>query len=158
MAIVKYRLVDKYKRVCIDNALEETVTYFLEDRKRRGTDISRDKVYRIDNDLEPEEWKYCKAEEYLDTNPLLSEEEKIKAVQTETVTKSKRSSNKGTGKKRNKITKEMIFKIREETGEFFSNPLKKGKVLVYRRLAAELHLGVETVSKIARGNIYAEVK
>ena len=61
----------------------------------------------------------------------------------------------GTG---GKVTYGMVRRIREETEQFFVPGGPRGKVAAYHRLAKELGLGMETVAKISRRNIFADVE
>ena len=57
-----------------------------------------------------------------------------------------------------KVTYGMVRRIREETEQFFIPGGPRGKVAAYKRLAKELGLGMETVAKISRRNIFADVE
>lgn len=57
-----------------------------------------------------------------------------------------------------KITYGMVRTIRAETEQFFQPGAPRGKIAAYQRLAQELGLGMETVAKISRRNIFADVE
>lgn len=57
-----------------------------------------------------------------------------------------------------KVTYGMVRRIRSETALYFEAGAPRGKVETYKRLAKELNLGLETIAKISRRNIFADVE
>lgn len=57
-----------------------------------------------------------------------------------------------------RITEDAVRYVGQRTDKFFGDERVVGKMKVYRELAGELGLGLETIARIARCDIYPEVE
>lgn len=146
----------------LNNAPKQSIIWHIANRIERGLSLEGFVVETYDEEGYADKNLQRTAQEFYDesvkpSKPLKKAKKKPKAKAAPEQTFEGQDDD--LIKKGSKITFGMIRYIRRETAKFFVEGNKeKGKVAAYRALGIELGLGLETVAKISRGDMYSEYK